>query len=116
MAGVRTSSVRVDRPPEGHARRGRHAVEHGACANLVETGLERLWRVEAAHHRLVAITRQAPLLLSVEREVAPSHEHMFAYAAAGTPRLLPPVGTKAFSNGPERAACVRDERPSLRGM
>src|SRR5437764_977532 len=77
---------------------GRHAVQHGARAHLVETGLECLGRVEAAHYRLVAIARQAPLLLPVESEVAPSHEHMFAYRAAGTPLnglLMPRTGVKS---------------------
>ncbi|HWF33517.1 MAG TPA: hypothetical protein VG188_13280 [Solirubrobacteraceae bacterium] len=70
--------VRIDRPAKRHARALGHAVEHGSGANLVEACLEGLGRVETPYDGFVTVSGQTPLLLGLQREVAPTHEHMFA--------------------------------------
>jgi len=53
---VTASAKSVDRPPERHLGRIRHAVEDRLGADFVEAGLDRLGCVEVAHHRLLAIS------------------------------------------------------------
>src|ERR1700724_728234 len=81
-ARMTASAVGIDRPAEGHARLLWHPVQDRAGAHLIKTRLERLGRVKAPYHGLVAIAGQAPLLLPVDREIIPTHEHMFAYASS----------------------------------
>ena len=57
-ARMAAAAVRVDRPRERHARGRRDAVERGLGADLVEAGVQRLRRVEAADHRVLAEARQ----------------------------------------------------------
>src|SRR4051812_39984652 len=102
--------VRVDRPAERDLRRLGDAVERRLRADLVEAGLERLRRVEAADGRVVAIARQARLLVGGDGEVAPAHEHMFAYAADGIHRI-PAVPTIV----PATAADLDDVLPLFAG-
>jgi hypothetical protein len=87
------SPVRVDGPAERHARLLGDAVEHRLGVHLVKTHVERLGCLEAAHRRRIPVAGQLPLaetgmlaigerlpasVLSVEREIAPAHERMFA--------------------------------------
>ena len=72
------TSIRIDRPAKWHARALGNAVEHRTGADLVETRLERLGSVETPHDGLIAVAGQPPLLLVLQRKVAPTHERMFA--------------------------------------
>src|SRR3954454_7103882 len=76
--GMAASAIRVDRPRERHARGLRHRVEGGLGVDFVEPGVERLRRVEVAHHGLL-VARQPTLRLLIDLLVPPAHEHMFAY-------------------------------------
>ena len=70
--------VGVDCPAERHPRALRHAVEDRLGVHLVEAHVERLGCVESAHGGGIAVARQLALLVAVQREVAPTHERMFA--------------------------------------
>src|ERR1700722_18552701 len=79
---MRAAPIRVNAPTERHARLLGHAVEDRFRPDLVETRLECLGCVESTDDRLVAIAGEPALLLLVDRQVAPPHEHMFAYRSA----------------------------------
>ena len=80
-ARMGATSIRVDRPAKRHLRCLGHLVQGGLRANLIETDVEHLGGVEATDHRGVAVTEQPRLLFFavIDLEIAPPHEHMFAY-------------------------------------
>jgi hypothetical protein len=82
-ARMAATPVRIDRPAERHPRLLGNAVEDRARTHLVEAGVEGLWRIEMPNHRVLGIAGQPVPLFLLDREVAPAHEHMFAYAHDG---------------------------------
>src|SRR5262249_8483877 len=96
-ARVRASPVRVHGPAKRHSRGLWHAVQRRLRPHLVEARLEGIRRLEATHDRLFAVTGQAPLLVLAQRQVAPAHEHMFAYAPAPSPAVTYQCGSEARS-------------------
>src|SRR5687767_3484654 len=76
-AGMRTATVWIDREAKWHPRALGHPVERGLRSHLVEACVQSLGRVEAPHDRLVAITGKPTALSFFDRQVVPTHEHMF---------------------------------------
>ena len=93
-AGMRASSIGVDRPPERHPRTLRHLIQRRACLHLVEADSERLGRIERPHYGGLAEAGQPRLgLLLSDLEIFPTHEQMFAHrpdepAPADRPRTI----------------------------
>jgi hypothetical protein len=83
-ASMTTSPIGIDRPPERHRRRLGHAIEGALGVDLVEVGVQRLRRVEAAHDG-IPIAGQPGALFGLDLQVVPAHERMFARTADGTP-------------------------------
>ncbi len=97
-AGMRATSVRVDRPPERHPRSLGHAVQRGLRLDLVEARLQGFGRIEVSDDRRLRVPGQTGPLVLFCCQVLPPHEHMFAYA----------------SDGPDTRRAVRVPRPAGR--
>jgi hypothetical protein len=85
-ATMTAAPVGIDRPPEWHPRPVRHAVERGFGSDFVETGVQRLGRVEVADDGRLAVAGERGLLFGGDREVVPAHERMFAQSVDGPRR------------------------------
>src|SRR3954468_15284766 len=80
---MRATSIRVDRPAERHLRLVRDSVQRRLRSHLVEARVQCFRRVERPHHGAVRVARQPPLLLDLDFQLVPTHEHMFAHGKDG---------------------------------
>src|SRR5436190_22881001 len=91
-AGVGATAVRIYRPAERHPRALRHLVQRRSRLDLVEADPKRLGRVEGTDDSGLAEAGQPRLgLLSLDLQIIPSHELMFAQAADGPPGSASPL-------------------------
>src|SRR4051812_4197359 len=100
--------IRGDRPPERALRLVRHSVQRRLRSPLVEARVQSLGRVERPPHGAVRVARQPPLLLDLDFQLIPTHEHMFAYPPDG--RRTPLSPESAPRRTPSRSAGA--SRPS----